>query len=140
MNLFSVLAFHAMDAMRQRTGMSFVQEQPASSLRQRPAAAFKLVGVVVASKDALLARRALLSCPGASILRCVPTHRGRTVKLEVRFPEDRADEVFGRIMASLPCAEIGAVVACGGTGHDGMSRRGGGTLALRLSEARPTHG
>jgi hypothetical protein len=73
---------------------------------------FELVSVVVASRDALHARKALLGCPGASVLRCLPMRLSGSVTLEIRFPAGQGDAVMGRIRASLPGAEIGGVVAC----------------------------
>lgn len=65
--------------------------------------------VVVASRDALLARRALLACPGATIVRCLPMHQDAKVQLEIRFPAGQGSAVIGQILACLPHGEIGGI-------------------------------
>jgi hypothetical protein len=73
------------------------------------------IHVVIASKDASLARKALVDCAGAAIVRCCPTLTGHKVTLEIRFPEGQRDSVIRRIISSLPHGEIGGVVNCTST-------------------------
>ncbi|MDO9218566.1 MAG: hypothetical protein Q7U14_14930, partial [Lacisediminimonas sp.] len=61
MSIFSVLAFAAAGASRHGRATAFIDEHPAAFRRAN--ACFELIKVVVASKDALLARKALLDCP-----------------------------------------------------------------------------
>ena len=67
------------------------------------------MNVLVASRDALLARRALLACPGAAIVRCLPMHQDAKVQLEIHFPAGQGAAVIGHILASLPHGEIGGI-------------------------------
>jgi hypothetical protein len=112
MSILSVLAFTAIKASRHGDAMAFVGEHPAAFRRAH--ARFELIKVVVASKDALLARKALLACPETTIVRCLPKHKEDKVELEIRFPAGQGDEVIDRILAALPNGEIGAIVACAG--------------------------
>jgi hypothetical protein len=73
---------------------------------------FELIKVVVASKDAWQARKALLACPDTAIVRCLPRHKDNRVALEIRFPAGRGDAVIDRILSCLPYGEFGGVVAC----------------------------
>jgi hypothetical protein len=110
MSILSVLAFTAVGASRQGRAMAFVGEHPAASRRAN--ACFELITVVVASKDALLARKALLACPETTVVRCLPKHKDDKVELEIRFPAGRSNTVIDRILAALPNGEIGGIVAC----------------------------
>lgn len=67
------------------------------------------MNVLVASRDALLARRALLACPGTAIVRCLPMHHDAKVQLEIRFPAGQGAAVIGHILACLPHGEIGGI-------------------------------
>lgn len=75
------------------------------------------IHVMLASKDASLARKALVDCAGAAIVRCCPTLTGHKVTLEIHFPQGQGDAVIRRIISSLPHGEIGGVVACTSTCH-----------------------
>jgi hypothetical protein len=75
---------------------------------------FSVMEVLVASRDALLVRRALVSCAETAILRCRPINRDHRVCLEIRFPAALGAQVIERIMASLPGGEIGRIMACDG--------------------------
>ncbi len=88
----------------------FVDQHPASFLRATKR--FELINVVVASKDAWQARKALLACPDTAIVRCLPMHKDARVKLEIRFPAGQGDAVINQIIAFLPTGEIGGIVAC----------------------------
>jgi hypothetical protein len=110
MSILSVLAFTAIKASRHDDAMAFVGEHPAAFRRAH--ARFELIKVVVASKDALLARKALLACPETTIVRCLPKHKEDKVELEIRFPAGQGGEVIDRILAALPNGEIGAIAAC----------------------------
>ena len=72
----------------------------------------QLVTAVVAARDALLVRRALLACSNTAIERCVPMRRDDKVKLEIHFPAGHGDEVIRQIMASVPEGEIGSIIGC----------------------------
>jgi hypothetical protein len=110
MSILSVLAFTAVGASRDGRAMAFVGEHPAAS--RRADACFELIKVVVASKGALLARKALLDCPETIIVRCLPKHKEDKVELEIRFPAGQGNAVIDRILAALPNGEIGGIVAC----------------------------
>jgi hypothetical protein len=110
MSILSVLAFTAVGASRQGRVMAFVAEQRPAVRRDN--ACFELITVVVASKDALLARKALLACADTAIIRCLPKHKEHKVELEIRFPAGRGNAVIDRILAALPNGEIGGIVAC----------------------------
>ena len=110
MSILSVLAFTATGASRHGRAMAFGGEHPAAFRRAN--ACFELITVVVASKDALLARKALLACPETTIVRCLPKHKEDKVELEIRFPAGRGNAVIDRILAALPNGEIGGIVAC----------------------------
>ena len=73
---------------------------------------FALLNVLIASRDALLARKALLTCPDTAIVRCTPLTKDDSVKLEIRFPADQVDTVISRLLTFLPNGEIGSIVAC----------------------------
>jgi hypothetical protein len=124
---FMVLPFGALEQTMRvfpQSGLS-AGASPASGVPQR----FDLLTITVASKDALLARRALLVCASTSILRCLPMHREDRVKLEIRFPAGQSDAVISRIMACLPNGEIGAIIRCGAPVHQG-SRAGSNVVHL----------
>ena len=108
MSILSVLAFTAIKASRHGHAMAFVGEHPAAFRRAH--ARFELITVVVASKDALLARKALLACPETTIVRCLPKHKEDKVELEIRFPAGQGGEVIRRIMDSVPVGEIGCII------------------------------
>ena len=92
--------------------MAFVDSQPAAFCSARAKVRFELISVVVASKDAWQARKALLPCLDTAIVRCSPMHNGDKVKLEIRFPAGQGDAVIDRVLACLPNGEIGGIVAC----------------------------
>ena len=110
MSILSVLAFTATGASRQGRVMAFFDQHPAAF--RRADACFELITVVVASKDALLARKALLACPETTIVRCLPKDKEGKVELEIRFPAGQGNAVIDRIIAALPNGEIGGIVAC----------------------------
>ncbi|MFC5521609.1 hypothetical protein [Polaromonas jejuensis] len=68
---------------------------------------WRVLDVTVQSLHALLVRRALVNCPGTGILRCIPRQEEHLVRLEIRLPAHRADEVMHRIMTCVPDGEIG---------------------------------
>jgi hypothetical protein len=110
MSILSILAFTAIKASRHGHAMAFVGEHPAAFRRAH--ARFELIKVVVASKDALLARKALLACADTAVVRCLPKHKDDRVELEIRFPAGQGNAVIDRILAALPNGEIGSIVAC----------------------------
>ena len=112
MSILSILAFQAAGASHRAHVPAFADEQPAAQLRGHPSEPYEMVNVMVASKDALQARMALLACPATSILRCVPMHQADRVKLEIRFPAGQGEAVISRISACLPNGEVGGIVAC----------------------------
>lgn len=114
MNILSILAFPAIGASHRSHAMGFVDQHPSASPRSRANERFELMSVVVASKDALQVRKALLGCPDAAVIRCLPIHKDDRAKLEIRFPAGQGDAVIGRILACLPHGEIGGIVACAG--------------------------
>src|SRR5665647_2748484 len=73
MSIFSVLAFTGIKASRHGHAMAFVGEHPAAF--GHATTRFELIKVVVASKDALQARKALLDCSETTIVRCMPKHK-----------------------------------------------------------------
>ena len=73
--------------------------------------AYQQIKVVVPSRDAMLARRALLACPGAAIARCLPMHQDAKVQLEIRFPVGQGAAVMDQILACLPQGELGGICA-----------------------------
>jgi hypothetical protein len=66
-----------------------------------------VLDVTVPSCDALTVRRALVSCPEAGILRCIPLLDDKRVRLEILLPAALADEVMNRIMVCVPDGEFG---------------------------------
>ena len=108
MSILSVLAFTAIKASRHGDAMAFVGEHPAAFRRAHPR--FELIKVVVASKDAWQARKALLACADTAIVRCLPRHKDDRVELEIRFPAGQGGEVIRRIMDSVPVGEIGCII------------------------------
>ena len=111
MSILSARVFPANGVLHRDPNNAFFDQPPAApKLPANPR--FELIGVMVASKDVLQARKALLACPGAAILRCLPMPRDSRVKLEIRFPEGQVAAVMERIQACLLCGEIGGVVAC----------------------------
>ena len=73
---------------------------------------FAFLNVVIASRDALLARKALLTCQDTAITRCTPIPKDNNVKLEIHFPADQVDGVINCLLTLLPNGEIGSIVAC----------------------------
>lgn len=109
MNILSVLAFSVTRDSHRGHAMAFVAPHPAAFAR--PTTRFELISVMVASKDAWLARKAMLACPDTHIVRSLPMHKEAKVKLEIRFPMGHGDAVIKQILDCLPNGEIGAVVA-----------------------------
>jgi hypothetical protein len=110
MSILSVLAFPAARASYRGHALTFVDQHPAAFVRTTKR--FELINVVVASKDAWQARKALLACPDTAIVRCLPMHKDARVKLEIRFPAGQSDTVINRILSCLPHGEIGGILAC----------------------------
>ncbi len=110
MNILSVLGFRAAGASRHGHAMAFLDRHRATA--PGFSTHFELLKVVVASRDALLARRALLACPETAIVRCLPMHKIDKVELEIRFPAGQGEAVIDQILACLPNGEIGAIAAC----------------------------
>jgi hypothetical protein len=92
----------------------FAPGQPARGGRQALPAPFAVLAVTVCSLDALRVRRALVDCPGAGIVRCVPQPLGSRVRLEIRLPLARADEVIHRVLDCVPSGEIGRLTPWAG--------------------------
>lgn len=110
MSFLSVLAFPAAPASYRGHALTFVDQQPTAFAHATKR--FELINVVVASKDAWQARKALLACPDATIVRCLPMHKDARVKLEIRFPAGQGDTVINRILSCLPHGEFGGILAC----------------------------
>ncbi|CAM3648572.1 hypothetical protein POHY109586_18240 [Polaromonas hydrogenivorans] len=110
MGILSILALPAASAAQRGYAKGFVGQYPAAC--RSASTRFELISVVVASKDALLARKALLACPDTAVVRCLPMHTEARVKLEIRFPAGQGDAVINRIVASVPNGQIGGIVAC----------------------------
>ena len=112
MSIPTVLPFRGASAMHR--DRPEILHLPRAAARARPHAddRFEMMSVTVASKDALLARRALLACPRTAIERCLPMQRNEMVKLEIRFPAGEGGVVIGRILAGVPVGEVGGIVAC----------------------------
>lgn len=70
-----------------------------------------VMDVIVPSRDALSVRRALAPCPDAGILRCVPGLDDNRVRLEIRLASHRVDEVMQRVMACVPCGQLGPLIS-----------------------------
>ena len=109
MSILSVLAFSVTRNSLRGHAMAFVAQHPAAFAR--PTTRFELISVTVASKDAWLARKAMLACPDTHIVRSLPMHKEAKVKLEIRFPTGQGDTVIKQLLACLPNGEVGAVVA-----------------------------
>lgn len=112
MSILSVMAFAASHRSHAK---AFVDQQPAAWPRPRGQVRLASVAVTVAGRDALLVRRAVLGCPGAAVVSCLPMHREDKVKLEIRFPAGCADEVIHQVLAAVPAGEIGCVIRCAPT-------------------------
>jgi len=110
MSIFSILALPAANPANRGIAKSFTGHCPAAG--RQAGTRFELICVVVASKDALLARRALMACPDTAVVRCLPMHTEATVKLEIRFPAGQGGAVIHQIIASVPHGQIGGIVAC----------------------------
>ncbi|MFI5444128.1 hypothetical protein ACHMXK_02520 [Polaromonas sp. UC242_47] len=111
MSILSARVSPAAGVIHRGLGQVFL-DQPTAANRLPAKQRFEQVDMLVASKDVLQARKALLACPDAAILRSVPMPRDNRVKLEIRFPAGQVATVIARIQACLPCGEIGGVVAC----------------------------
>lgn len=109
MSILSVLAFSVTRNSLRGHAMAFIAQHPAAFAR--PTTRFELISVTVASKDAWLARKAMLACPETNIVRSLPMHKEAKVKLEIRFPTGQGDAVIKQILACLPNGEIGASFA-----------------------------
>ena len=107
MSILSVLAFTAIKASRHGHAMALVGEHPGAFRGTH--ARFELIKVVVASKDVLQARKALLACADTAIVRCLPRHKDDRVELEIRFPAGQGDAVIDQVLACLP---HGGIAAC----------------------------
>jgi hypothetical protein len=86
---------------------------PAGNWRLAPNPAprcYELVTVTVGSKEALTVRRALAGCADTSVVSCSPWPRDDKVRLQVRFPAGRADQVMRRVLAGVPSGEFGRIV------------------------------
>ncbi|WP_394790920.1 hypothetical protein [Rhodoferax sp.] len=92
-------------------GFLFALAHSAARSHKRIGAVYQQIKVVVPSRDALLARRALLACPGAAIARCLPMHQDARVQLEIRFPAGQGGAVMQRMLACLPQGEFGGICA-----------------------------
>jgi hypothetical protein len=110
MSILSVLAFPAARVSYRGHALTFVDQHPAAFVRATKH--FELIKVVVASKDAWQARKALLACPDMAIVRCLPRHKDDRVELEIRFPAGRGDAVIDRMLSCLPYGEFGGIVTC----------------------------
>lgn len=112
MGIFSILASLTTASATQRGfARGFVAQNPAA-FRGPDAPRFALISVVLASKDALQARKALLACPQTVVVRCLPMSTDARVRLEIRFPAGQGDSVISQIVASVPNGQIGPIVAC----------------------------
>ena len=110
MSFLSILAFPAAATSCRGTGLTFVDPHLAAVARATKR--FELVNVVVASKDAWQARKALHAFPDTVVIRCSPMHKDERVKLEIRFPAGRGDSVIDRILSCLTNGQISGIVAC----------------------------
>ena len=70
-----------------------------------------VMDVTVPSRDAVLVRRALAHLPGAGVLRCIPQLNENRVRLEVRLPAHRTQEVMQCVMACVSSGEVGNVLS-----------------------------
>ncbi|CAM3648601.1 hypothetical protein [Polaromonas hydrogenivorans] len=70
-----------------------------------------VLDVTVPSRDALRVRRALVNCPQAGVLRCIPQLDEQRVRLEIRLPAHLAQDVMQRLMACLPSGEMGPLIS-----------------------------
>jgi hypothetical protein len=104
MSRLPVLAFTVAHTMDRGHALVFFDPPPASEqLTKR----FERIHVLVASRDVWLARKALLACPEAIIVRCLPMPNDARVKLDIRFPAGQGGAVINRILSCLPCGELG---------------------------------
>jgi hypothetical protein len=109
MSILSVLASPVTRTSCRGEALTFVDQRPAAFVRATKR--FELINVVVASKDAWLARKALLTCPDTAIVRCLPMQKDARVKLEIRFPTGHCDTVINRILSCLPYGEFSGILA-----------------------------
>jgi hypothetical protein len=108
MSILSVLTFPSVSASRHAHAMAFVGRQPAAIARATTR--FELIKVVVTSKDAWQARKALAACPETAVVRCLPKHNEDKVALEIRFPAGQSGDVIRNILGSVPVGEIGCII------------------------------
>lgn len=110
MSFLSVLAFSAAATSSRGTALTFVEPHPATVARATKR--FELINVVVASRDAWQARKALQTCPDTFVVRCSSMHKDERVKLEIRFPAGRGDGIIDRILTCMTNGQIGGIDAC----------------------------
>ena len=72
-----------------------------------PGRGWVVMDITVPSGDALRVRRALVTCGGAGILRCIPRLDEGRVRLEIRLPAVMTGEVMHCVMGCVPDGEIG---------------------------------
>lgn len=70
---------------------------------------FVVMGITVASTEALQLRRALTGCKGADVLRCIPKPHDRLVTLEVHLPADATGDVMHCVIDCVPSGQIGHI-------------------------------
>ena len=70
-----------------------------------------VMDITVPSCDALRVRRALASCPGTGVLRCIPRLDEHRVRLEVRLPAHMTAEVMHCVMLCVPDGEVGHLLS-----------------------------
>ncbi|SFC14707.1 hypothetical protein SAMN05216344_1107 [Polaromonas sp. OV174] len=92
-------------AYREAFGISVVRPE------SKPGPAWVVLDITVPSGSAALMRRALVRCPGAGILRCIPRLLEQRVRLEVRLPAHRVHEVMHCVMGCVPDGEIGRLAS-----------------------------
>lgn len=101
-------------------GYAAYREHP-GQCRTGLATSFGVLDVTVACTDALGVRRAVAGCEGAGVVRCEPLLHQRNlgesaaprVRLMVRLPLASYAQVLHRLMAAVPCGEIGRLVRWG---------------------------
>ena len=79
-----------------------------------------VMDITVPSVDAIRVRRALASCPGTGVLRCIPRLDEHRVRLEVRLPAHMTADVLHCVMGCVPTGEVGHLLSW--RGH--LRRRG----------------
>lgn len=133
MSILSVLPFRSARAVHSSCSESFVEPQQAAA-RRHDDECLEMIGVTVASRLALLARKALLACPGTAVERCVPLLGNEKVKLEVRFPAGQGKAVIGRILAGVPEGEVSGIFPCA---KPRVQARHAGGATMRHRTIRP---